>query len=419
MKLRRELLGIILAFSATGIVATTTNAQAYQTTYEQQNKQEVKIKKLLDSEFISEADQKQLKQEMATIDKAEKMATRRSLRAKIDQEKKYIAAAQKNIVANEAQAAQDELAQLTNDLKVIETKSQEAFILEDDVQQVEELKEELTALTSSKKVQPIRELATEVDELATEMEDNQSQLIALSKDLKKLNQTSEELTKKDYLTSEDKKSLEKDQKENAKYFDDAVELAAIESRKSDSQDLVDLLQSKQEESEKDFKENKQDATKIIQSTKTLLSSGNLTSEEKDELNKASKTLNASLALKDYEPGDLAADYQALQEKYDDYSDNSKQRIAEAKKKAEQAEKAAAEKAAEAAKQQASQANNSSTAGEPTLSGGWYQAPDGYKFLKVSSGKTYGQVKNPNNFSLITVVEAANYSPGHGNGSAKQ
>ncbi|WP_122646383.1 hypothetical protein [Enterococcus mediterraneensis] len=419
MKLRRELLGIILAFSATGIVATTTNAQAYQTTYEQQNKQEVKIKKLLDSEFISEADQKQLKQEMATIDKAEKSATRRTLRAKIDQEKKYIAAAQKNIVANEAQAAQDELAQLTNDLKVIETKSQEAFILDDDVQQVEELKEELTALTSSKKVQPIRELATEVDELATEMEDNQSQLIALSKDLKKLNQTSEELTKKDYLTSEDKKLLEKDQKENAKYFDDAVELAAIESRKSDSQDLVDLLQSKQEESEKDFKENKKDATKIIQSTKTLLSSGNLTSEEKDELNKASKTLNASLALKDYEPGDLAADYQALQEKYDDYSDNSKQRIAEAKKKAEQAEKAAAEKAAEAAKQQASQANNSSTAGKPTLSGGWYQAPDGYKFLKVSSGKTYGQVKNPNNFSLITVAEAANYSPGHGNGSAKQ
>lgn len=419
MKLRRELLGIILAFSATGIVATTTNAQAYQTTYEQQNKQEVKIKKLLDSEFISEADQKQLKQEMATIDKAEKSATRRTLRAKIDQEKKYIAAAQKNIVANEAQAAQDELAQLTNDLKVIETKSQEAFILDDDVQQVEELKEELTALTSSKKVQPIRELATEVDELATEMEDNQSQLIALSKDLKKLNQTSEELTKKDYLTSEDKKLLEKDQKENAKYFDDAVELAAIESRKSDSQDLVDLLQSKQEESEKDFKENKKDATKIIQSTKTLLSSGNLTSEEKDELNKASKTLNASLALKDYEPGDLAADYQALQEKYDDYSNNSKQRIAEAKKKAEQAEKAAAEKAAEAAKQQASQANNSSAAGEPTLSGGWYQAPDGYKFLKVSSGKTYGQVKNPNNFSLITVAEAANYSPGHGNGSAKQ
>jgi hypothetical protein len=67
-------------------------------------------------------------------------------------------------------------------------------------------------------------------------------------------------------------------------------------------------------------------------------------------------------------------------------------------------------------EQTTNANDSAT---PTLVGDWHQAPAGYKYLKVESGKTYGQVKNPGNFSLITEAEAANYSPGHGNGSAKQ
>jgi hypothetical protein len=131
-------------------------------------------------------------------------------------------------------------------------------------------------------------------------------------------------------------------------------------------------------------------------------------------------LNNALGLKDYEPGDLATNFQSLKMDYDSSLSTSNQRVAAAKKaeqeKAAQ-EKAAQEKAAAEAAQQ--QAAASASPASSTVVGGWYQAPAGYKYLKGDSGKTYGQVKNPGNFSLITDSEAAAYTPGHGNGSAKQ
>ncbi|WP_313466803.1 hypothetical protein [Carnobacterium sp.] len=424
--MKRSLLGIILAFSTAGVIATNVDAKAYQDIYEQQDQQEIQIKEVLASEFISADDHKLLKQGLERIEKAEQKETRRSLRSMMAEEEKHLSEVQKHLNSKEAQVAKSEFTQLMKDLKSLEKKSQEPFIVAEDSKQIEELKKELTNLSAAQKVQPIRILSSELSNLSTQMSDNQSLLIDSIDELKELNKLAEDLSKKKYLLTSDKEALKNDEKENAKYFEDADNFELVKSRKSDSKELIERLQTKQEETEHDFQENESQTNELIQSTSSLLSEGDLTSEEKDKLNGASQTLSNSLKMDNYEPGDLAKNYETLQTKYDEFLGNSNQRISEAKKKAEQeaAEKTAREKE-EAAKQQTAQQASSASSpssgstSSPTLSGEWYQAPSGYKFLKVSSGKTYGQVKNPNNFSLITATEAANYSPGHGNGSAKQ
>lgn len=160
----------------------------------------------------------------------------------------------------------------------------------------------------------------------------------------------------------------------------------------------------------------------------MLDDGDLTKDETKELTTAKTTLEDSLALKDYSPGTLKDDFAALDSQYDSAKTSSDKRIADKKKEAEAAAKAEREKqakeqaeAAEQAKanEEANQANANQATPSPSLVGEWYQAPAGYKFLKVESGKTYGQVKIPENFTLITDSEAQSYSPGHGNGYAKQ
>lgn len=43
MKLKRDVLGVVLAFMSTGLVATGLNNDAYQTVYDTQAKQEQKV----------------------------------------------------------------------------------------------------------------------------------------------------------------------------------------------------------------------------------------------------------------------------------------------------------------------------------------------------------------------------------------
>lgn len=420
MKLRKEIIGIVLAFSAVGVLATKVDAKGYQAVYQQRDPQVQQIEKALSSEFISASDQKRLSQEVKDTNQAEKNETRRELKKRTAAEKKLLATVQKRSNDSEAVAAKSEFTELKKEVTALDKKGQADFVLAADSKKVEELKDNLETVEFSKKVTPIRELADETVALSTEMSDNQTQLIDLVKEMKELNQSSGELAKKNYLPNSDKEALGKDQKENAKFFNDADDLENVTKRKATSQALLTSMQTKQKDTENDFKENESQAKALVQSADSLIKTGNLTAEEKTKLTATQLLLNNALGLKDYEPGDLATNFQSLKMDYDSSLSTSNQRVAAAKKaeqeKAAQ-EKAAQEKAAAEAAQQ--QAAASASPASPTVVGGWYQAPAGYKYLKGDSGKTYGQVKNPGNFSLITDSEAAAYTPGHGNGSAKQ
>ncbi|MBM6615750.1 hypothetical protein JTF06_12730 [Desemzia sp. RIT804] len=435
MKLRRTLLGIVLAFSTAGIIATNTDAEAYQELYEQQDQQEIHIKEVLASEFISEEDQDLLNQGLDRIEEAEQTETRRSLRLLMEEEKKQLSQVQQRVVSKEAEVAKSELTQLIEKFETLEKKSQEPYIVAEDSLQIESLKSELKSLTSVQKVLPIRTLSGELSTLSTQMSENQSLLVDSINELKELNKESAQLFNKEYLLASDKEALKNAEEENAQYFEDADDFELVKSRKSDSQQLIRQLKTKQEKTEKDFQENKSQTNELVKTTNSLISEGDLTSEEKDKLSEVIQTLSNALEMTDYEPGDLAKNYTILQTNYNEFMSNSNQRIAAAKEKAEAEakEKAEREKEEAAAQQAAQKSSNSSSSSSstssntssststpsPSLSGEWYQAPSGYKFLKVESGKTYGQVKNKNNFKLITEAEASNYTPGHGNGYAKQ
>ncbi|MFL2145222.1 hypothetical protein [Desemzia sp. FAM 24101] len=433
MKLKRALLSIVLAFSTAGVLATNTDAEAYEEIYEQQDQQEQHINKALGSEFISAADQELLENELERIQEAEQTETRRNLEAMIAKEENVLAEVQTRLDAKEAEVAKNELDQLTDDLAVLDQKKEEPFIVAKDVQQIETLTHSLTELSSSTRVEPIRAIAVEASQLITQISENQSDLVRLVEALKEQNQSAENLLKDPYVLAVDKELLQNDSKQNEQFFEDADDLAVVESRQEDSESLITLLQKKQEKIEKDFQENEGPSNELLASVNSLVSNGDLTSEEKSTLNEVRQTLADALEMKEYKSGDLAKNYGVLQTEYEDLSEKSNQRIADAKAKAEQeaAEKAAEKKAAEeraaAQKQEEQQPSSSSSSSNnsapstpsATVSGGWHRAPEGYKYLKVSSGKTYGQVKNPDNFKLITVQEASSYSPGHGNGSAKQ
>lgn len=425
MKLKRDLLGIILAFLTTGAVATSADTNAYQALYQQQDRQEAKIDRLMDSEFVSTNEQKELAQELKNVQAAEKNETRRSIKTKLAEEQKLLVKVNKNAAKKEQQAVKKECAALSKKIESLGKKSQESYVLAEDSEDVANLKSQLQEVETSKKIQPVRELEKEVSKERNELEHHQTKLISLVDELKKINETSTELSNKNRLQDQDKEALNKDRDENSRFFEDADDLSQVESRKETSAALIQQLQTKQEKAEKDFAEYEGPANELIASAGTLLASGDLTQDEKNQLDSGLQSLSRTLAMQDYSAGDLGTDYQTLQTNYKQYLGNSERRAAEAQKKAEQEaaeqaarEAAAAKQAAETAQAQANAANNDASA-SPSQVGGWYQAPAGHKYLKESSGLTYGQVKIPANFRLITIEEAAQYRPGHGNGSAKQ
>ncbi|BCA84965.1 hypothetical protein EsVE80_04880 [Enterococcus saigonensis] len=88
MKLKRDVLGVVLAFMTAGFIATEINADAYQKVYDTQTKQEQKIHQVVNSEFISNQDKKDLQQTVMDFDKAKTKENRDSLQEKnIYQEK--------------------------------------------------------------------------------------------------------------------------------------------------------------------------------------------------------------------------------------------------------------------------------------------------------------------------------------------
>ncbi|WP_430611118.1 hypothetical protein [Enterococcus sp. DIV0876] len=427
MKLRKELLGIILAFSMTGIIATSVNANAYQDVYDQQEKQEQKINTLLQSEFISEEEQSTLEHELTSFDQVKDSENRQGLLDLIAQSEAALAKVEKSVSSAEANAVKTELSQVKTQLDALAKKSDEAFITKDDQTQINEITEKYQAVAGTKEIAPVRSLANEVTTLAKAVESHQKELISLVDKLKEDNKATDTLLKKDYLSESDKKDLTQNKADNQTFFEDADEKQAVEARQSTSAKLIENISQRQEATAKEFKDYESKAKSLIKETTSLLDDGDLSEDETKELTTAKTTLEETLALKDYKPGDLKDDFSALDSQYDSAKTNSDKRIADKKKEAEAAAKAEQEKkakeqaaAAEQAKaEEANQASANQATPSPSLVGEWYQAPAGYKFLKVESGKTYGQVKIPSNFSLITVSEAQNYSPGHGNGYAKQ
>lgn len=434
MKLKRDVLGVVLAFMSTGLVATGLNTDAYQTVYDTQTKQEQKVQQALNSEFITPPDKKELQQTVTTFAKVKTSENRSKLQEKIKQQEKLLHKVHLRLIKKEAKVAAQEYDTVTADLADLKEKSQEPFITDDDEKRVAVLTDELTEISSPQKVEPVRTLATKTEKLAAEMKENQAEMLDFVANLKEDNKTVKTLQNHKFLTKTDKTELATLQKENEKYFKDANDLHVLKSHRDNSQNIVTTLQSRATATEQDFKENEKIARELIKATNELLAKGDLNSDEKIELNQVRTALSDSLSLKNYRPGDLSNSYTTLKTNYDSSFKVSNERQAKAKQLA--AEAAARKKAAElkavkeaqekAERQKEAQAqtvvntpsNNDTPTAIPT-SGGWHQAPSGYKFLKVESGKTYGQVKNPDNFSLITVAQAANYTPGHGNGSAKQ
>lgn len=431
MKLKQTVLGIVLAFTTVGFVATGAQESDYQKIYEQHERQEVNIKKAINSEFISKEDKLKLENDLLTFDKAKNLEVKNTLLAIIETETKNLKDVESNLAIEETKVAVSEQLDLNKTLVDLENKSKEAYVLEVDSNEVTNLSKELNELGTSKKVEPIRTIAIKVDSLSKQITENQNETIQLVDELREFNKQAESINNEKYLLASDKKLLEQDSKENSQFFEDASNLDVVEERQNDSKKLLTEISKRIEKTNQDFKENEDKSKELITSINNLLTNGNLTSEETTKLKNQITSVQKLLELTDYKPGSLANNYSPMKADYDSYLINSEKRIEEAKKKVEEEarelaklqeetrkkEEADALKQAEIVEQQT--ATNNNDVSTPNVVGGWHQAPEGYKFLKVESGKTYGQVKNPNNFSLITIAEAANYSPGHGNGSAKQ
>lgn len=426
-KLRRELLGIILAFSTAGMFATRADANAYQEIHQQQAQQANQMQEVLASEFITTEDSKQLEQELLTFDQAKDKKNRRTLRNLHQSGQESLKTAQENLLLEEAKVANKEYKQLVKALDKLETKSQESFVLADDQQFVADLSDEIAELKDSSVVEPIRLTARQIKQLSQSLADNQVDMMTLVEQLKETNRSSETLAKKKYITANEVKELTADRKENAKYFEQANDLSKVQKRQKASNQLMEGIEERQITSEKDFKDYQELAEKISNLSKNLLEKGDLTKEEQETLTAGNQKISDALTLVAYQPGDLQQLTTDLTEHYETYAAKSEERIektrqgAEAKRIAE--EKAEAKRQADAriAEQAAAEEAARQNAAPPTAtqSGDWYQAPAGYKYLKVDSGLTYGQVKIPGNFSLISDAEATNYSKGRGNGWAKQ
>lgn len=423
-KKKKDLLGIVLTFMLTGFIASGADLNAYEVVAASQAKQEKQIKTLLSSEFISPSEEALLKTELTNYKEKEGHTGRYFLKKQLAQNETKLKEVHNHLVKLEAKEAKTEYRTLAAEITSLKEKSAEKFILAKDKNEVQTLENELNNLVETKKVEPLRTLAKKVEETKQELKINQDHLLDLVKELKAINVTAATLEKKAYLSAEDKTSLKDIQKANHQYFEDADDLAEITTLQTKAEKVIAQLTKKQTDSEKDFSKNKTSAEKLLKTTENFLSTANLTTEEKTQLKTAQDTLTQHLSQKNYQPGDLGADIEALQKQYDVSVKSSNQRNEEAKKQAAEkaaAEQAAAEKAAaeKAAEQATANQNTGNATPTPIPSGSWYQAPSGWRFLKVESGKTYRQVKIPSNFRLITEAEASRYSPGRGNGFAKQ
>lgn len=420
MKLKSNIVAVILIFSFTGLFANKVDTQAYQKVYLQQEEAESESEKILESEFISKGDKKQLRQKIEYITENKNSQTRKKIKSEINEENKLILKIKENINEEEAKVASEEIEEIISDLDMLNEKVQESFFSKKDVLKVTSLKENAIGLSETDKVVPIRELKKKLTESTIEIEENHQEIISLVNSLKELDVEIENLSTKKYLLKNDKKDLLAIQKQNAPYYKSADDIATLVSLNRSSKEKVSDLTKKQQFTHEDFEKYGNQVNKIIEETNDLLENGNLNKSEEIELNKMNQKLNDLLKLRDYEPGDLAEQSVIAAKSYETHLDSSNERIAEEKRL--EAKKIAAEKQAlerVEAQRESEEQSQLNQSGELTLVGQWYQAPIGYKFLKGDSGKTYGQVKNPNNFQMITSGEAANYSPGRGNGSAKQ
>ena len=407
------ILSIAVTFLSVGAVTTIVDSSKYQQIEELQAKQEVKMKKAIASEFITPEEIQTLNTDMENFRRAQKTESRKILLEMIDKEKSTIKKIEKNLVHNEAEIAKKELFELKNQYRTLEVQSKEAFVFKEDKNKVVEIKKEIDQLPKSiKKVQPIRAISIKVGELSASIRKVQTEAKSASDKLKELNNQSEELSEKNYLGSTDRDALEKDREKNNQLIKNSDSILAIETREKESKELIDKLSKKSDETEKDFKDNEEKARNLSKFIETLLKEGELHSDEKTELNKIAKTLNESLDLKEYKPGDLGKNYSAQKETYDKYEKNNLDRKAEKKKKEEE-EKAAKEKAK---KEEEEKKRNEAASSHSEV---WHKAPAGKRYVDKESQLTYKQVKNPSNFEEISEEEATKYKPGHDNGSAKQ
>lgn len=415
MKLKQTILSIAVAFLSVGAVTTAVDSSKYQQIEELQTKHEVKMKKAITSEFITPEETQLLKTDMENFRRAQKTESRKNLLEMIDKEKSNIKKIEKNLVENEAKTAKKELFELKNQYRILEVQSKEAFVFKEDKNKVAEIKKEIDKLPKNiKKVQPIRAISIKVGDISASIRKVQTEAKSASEKLKELNKQSEELSEKNYLGSSDRDTLEKDREKNNQLIKNSDSISTIENREKESKELIEKLSKKSDETEKDFKDNEENARNLSKFIETLLKEGELHSDEKTELNKIAKTLNHSLDLKEYKPGDLGKNYSAQKETYDKYEKNNLDRKAEKKKKEEE-EKAAKEKVK---KEEEEKKRKEVTSSNSNHSEEWHKAPDEKRYLDKESHLTYKQVKNPSNFEEISEEEAAKYKPGHGNGSAK-
>lgn len=409
MSIKKKLVGIVLSFVVVGGIATNTYEASYQKIYDKHEINKTEMLKIMESEFISDSDKSMLENQITSFSDVKDSDVKSKLINLIELENENIEAVQQAIAKNEATVAKKEINALQNELEKLTSKSEEPFILKDDILLIDKLQQEIKMLDASVKVKPVRDIAQEVDDLSTQLIDNQKQAKSSVEELKQFNKKLEDLSRHEYVLVPDKKLIKETQKENAELFDHVDNLQVVKERQKESNQIVEKITTKIKDSEIDFKEHGPKVRELINLSNKLLAEGQLEESEKEKLNGYVTVIKDTLEKKGYNPGDLEKHYERIQPEYETLLKNSQKRIAEV-----------AEKAATEAKRQAEEARKQvEQAAEPTMNGDWYQAPAGFKYLKVTSGKTYGQVKNPNNFSLITEEEAANYSPGHGNGSAKQ
>lgn len=420
MKLRKDIVGIILSFSLVGAVATGVDAASYKGVMERQSKQEIQIQKKIASEFVSKDDQQRLEQDLIEIKDNKNKKTRRQLDEMMSKEDSFLVEVDERIEKKETEVAQNEQTKLASQFKKLEEESQEKYIVETDLIKVKDLDNEFKELQTPKKVKPVRSLATKIENLSEQMKGNQTVLTGLVNDLKKENSVSEKLEKNRFVSEQDKKMLATKQTENKKFFDNANNIETVKECKEASQAFNKEVETKKSEIEKDFTASEEKAKKLVTSSDKLLLEGNLEADEKKKLEDQSKKTKDALALTKYESGDLTKYYGEHQETYDDLSKKSEDRKKETERKAKEDEKKREVTEVETIKDDSEVISDNEQAGGviPT-GGGWNRPPDGYVFLKVDSGLTYRQVKNPTHYLIISEADGQKFEPGHGNGSAKQ
>lgn len=419
MTFKKTVAGVIFSFFMVGTVATSAYESGYQEIYNQQEEQEKLVNTALQSEFISAQDKKQLEDNLSSFEKAEKNENKQALNKRLTAQKNELEVVEERLVVEEKKTAKEEYKALTKDIKALETKSKEAFVRLEDEEEVESLKEEIAQLSSVEEVKPVRDIAVTLPELSKELANNQAETIQVVDELKKESKEVEALAANQYVLADDKKALEDNIKASSSFFKDADNFEKLQSHRKEFKLVVEEVKQRIKETETDFKQFGPKTNELVKKVDDLLAKESLTADEKEALTKEAKKVKAALEKKGYQPGDLKQLNEQLSQTYQQYEKVSQERLEEARKKAEAAAKKQQQE--EARLQQEAQAASSQQASNQsgvTDSSGWTHAPAGSKYLS-KSGKTYNQVKNPGNFSLITEAEAANYSPGHGNGSAKQ